>query len=397
MEKLFVGVITLLALLPWHTALANDLSWEAGLQAQHFWEEAQSEEQSSDNLSGSLQASYYHDWNDGLRQFVATPFYREDGSDPERSQFDLREFYVLESLDQADVYLGLRKVFWGVTETLHLVDIVNQSDTVEDPSGEDKLGQPMLSATWFADNGDWDFFLLPYFRERTFPGAEGRFRPSLVVDTDNATYESADEQNHLDWALRWSTVLGDFDLGLSYFSGTARAPQLRPAANAEGEPVLTPYYELLDQAGLDLQYTIDSWLWKLEAVSRYANDQRSSAAVAGFEYTWYGVAESVIDIGFLSEYQYDDRTDAGKPLADDDLALGLRLLFNDVQDSQLLAIYSQDLENSSSLGSLEAQRRLGDSMQININANSFYATDSTDPLYSLRSDDYLQMEFIYYF
>ena len=179
MEKLFVGAIALLALLPLNVALANDLSWEAGLQAQHFWEEAQSEEQSSDNLSGSLQASYYHDWNDGLRQFVATPFYREDGSDPERSQFDLREFYVLESLDQADVYLGLRKVFWGVTETLHLVDIVNQSDTVEDPSGEDKLGQPMLSATWFADNGDWDFFLLPYFRERTFPGAEGRFRPSL--------------------------------------------------------------------------------------------------------------------------------------------------------------------------------------------------------------------------
>ena len=68
-----------------------------------------------------------------------------------------------------------------------------------------------------------------------------------------------------------------------------------------------------------------------------------------------------------------------------------------MQDSQLLAIYSQDLENSSSFGSLEAQRRLGDSMQININANSFYATDSADPLYSLRSDDYLQMELVYYF
>ena len=397
MEKLFVAAIALLALLPLHTALANDLTWEAGLQVQHFWEEAQSEEQSSDNLSGSLQASYYRDWNDGLRQFVATPFYREDGSDPKRSQFDLREFYVLESLDQADVYLGLRKVFWGVTETLNLVNIINQSDAVEDASIEEKLGQPMLSATWFADNGDWDFFLLPYFRERTLPGAEGRFRTALVVDTDNAIYESEDEQNHLDWALRWSAVLGDFDLGLSYFSGTSRAPKLLLSTNAEGEPVLVPYYQLLDQAGLDLQYTTDSWIWKLEAVSRYVGSQRSSAAVGGFEYTWYGVAESVIDIGFLSEYQYDDRTGDDEPIADDDLALGLRLLFNDVQDSQLLAIYRQDLGTPSSLSSLEAQRRIGDSMQINLSIGTFYSTEPADPFYSFRNDDLLQLDLIYYF
>ena len=397
MKKLFVAALALRALLPWHTALANDLTWEAGLQAQHFWEEAQSEEQSSDNLSGSLQASYYRDWNDGLRQFVATPFYREDGSDPKRSQFDLREFYVLESLDQADVYLGLRKVFWGVTETLNLVNIINQSDAVEDASIEEKLGQPMLSATWFADNGDWDFFLLPYFRERTLPGAEGRFRPALVVDTDSAIYESEDEQNHLDWALRWSTVLGDFDLGLSYFSGTSRAPKLLLSTNAEGEPVLVPFYQLLDQAGLDLQYTTDSWIWKLEALSRYVGSQRSSAAVAGFEYTWYGIAESVIDIGFLSEYQYDDRTGDDEPIADDDLALGLRLLFNDVQDSQLLAIYRQDLGTPSSLSTLEAQRRIGDSMQINLSIGTFYSTEPADQFYSFRNDDLLQLDLIYYF
>ena len=397
MKKLFVAALALRALLPWHTALANDLTWEAGLQVQHFWEEAQSEEQSSDNLSASLQANYYRDWNDGLRQFVATPFYREDGSDPKRSQFDLREFYVLESLDQADVYLGLRKVFWGVTETLNLVNIINQSDAVEDASIEEKLGQPMLSATWFADNGDWDFFLLPYFRERTLPGAEGRFRTALVVDTDNAIYESEDEQNHLDWALRWSAVLGDFDLGLSYFSGTSRAPKLLLSTNAEGEPVLVPYYQLLDQAGLDLQYTTDSWIWKLEALSRYVGSQRSSGAVGGFEYTWYGVAESVIDIGFLSEYQYDDRTGDDEPIADDDLALGLRLLFNDVQDSQLLAIYRQDLGTPSSLSSLEAQRRIGDSMQINLSIGTFYSTEPADPFYSFRNDDLLQLDLIYYF
>jgi hypothetical protein len=50
------------------------------------------------------------------------------------------------------------------------VDIINQTDLVENIDGEDKLGQPMVHFSYFGDWGVVDFFLLPYLRERTYPG-----------------------------------------------------------------------------------------------------------------------------------------------------------------------------------------------------------------------------------
>ena len=40
--------------------------------------------------------------------------------------------------------VGAAKVFWGTAESRHLVDIINQTDAVEDIDEEDKLGQPMV-------------------------------------------------------------------------------------------------------------------------------------------------------------------------------------------------------------------------------------------------------------
>ena len=76
-------------------------------------------------------------------------------------------------------------------ESRHRVDYINQTDGVEDVDGEDKLGQPMLNLGLQRDWGDLNFFYLPYFRERTFPGTKGRLRAPLVVDTDRARYEAS--------------------------------------------------------------------------------------------------------------------------------------------------------------------------------------------------------------
>lgn len=90
------------------------------------------------------------------RSFTLAPFFRYDHSDPRRTHFDLREAYLLLlgdiGDDQWELRLGVDRVFWGVTESQHLVDIVNQIDFVEHPGGESKLGQPMVHLTW---SGDW--------------------------------------------------------------------------------------------------------------------------------------------------------------------------------------------------------------------------------------------------
>jgi len=90
---------------------------------------------------------------------------------------------------------------------------------------------------------DWgllDLYVLPGFRERTYPGVDGRLRTPLVVDTDQAIYESSAEDKHIDYAARWSHTLGLWDIGVSYFDGTSRDPDLIIGANAAGEAVLIP-------------------------------------------------------------------------------------------------------------------------------------------------------------
>ena len=58
---------------------------------------------------------------------------------------DIRELAYVHASDDWELRLGIRKEFWGVTEFQHLVDVINQTDGVEDFDGEDKLGQQMVN------------------------------------------------------------------------------------------------------------------------------------------------------------------------------------------------------------------------------------------------------------
>ena len=65
--------------------------------------------------------------------------------------------------------MGIDKVFWGVIESRHLVDYINQTDGVEDVDGEDKLGQPMINLGLQRDWGDLIFFCCLIFVNGPLP------------------------------------------------------------------------------------------------------------------------------------------------------------------------------------------------------------------------------------
>ncbi len=355
------------------------------------------EEQHGDDLSLTLEPEYYHQWEKRDQSITFHPFLRLDLQDPERTHADIREFYWQKAADKWELRLGLRKVFWGVTESQHLVDIINQTDLVEDPDGEDKLGQPMLNLALIGNWGTLDLFLLAGFRERTFPGDHGRLRPPLPVDTDHPEYESGAEEYHLDWAVRWSRSIGDWDIGLSHFSGTSREPRLELRFARSEFLRLVPYYEQIDQTGLDMQLTKGPWLWKLEAIHRCGQDRTFTALTGGFEYTFYGVFETDADVGLLAEYLYDSRgNDAPLPF-ENDVFLGVRVGFNDIQTTELLAGAIVDPDSGATAASLELSRRLGSSWRLSVEARAFMGFPESDPGFAFRKDDYLQVELAWYF
>ncbi|MFW2373650.1 MAG: hypothetical protein ACN4GM_11060 [Gammaproteobacteria bacterium] len=339
---------------------------------------------------------FYHGWDDDQQNFTFTPFFRLDQNDKARNHSDLRELHWQKVLDDWEFRIGISKVFWGVTESRHLVDVINQSDTVENIDGEDKLGQPMLKFSSENDIGTIDFFILPGFRERTFSDVDGRLITTPVIDTDQPVYESSDEDRHIDYALRWFQVLGDWDLGLSYFTGTSREPLFTPGVR-DTQPVLLPYYVLMQQFGLDLQATTDEWLWKLELIQRQWLAQDFVANTTGFEYSFIGIFDSNTDIGLVMEYLYDSRGENTTSAFEDDLMFGIRLTLNDVQSTEALFGAIIDRDTRETLLSLEASRRLSDQWKLEFELRSFQHVDSNGIFQSFRKDDYIQLDLAYYF
>jgi len=349
------------------------------------------QQQDNRNLSLLAEPEFYHSWNEGKDSLLFTSFFRWDEHDDERTHIDVRELIWTHVSYDWELKLGIGKVFWGVAESQHLVDIINQSDTVENIDGEDKLGQPMANLTLIKDWGIVDLFILPGFRERTFAGVEGRFRPIPVVD-QHAKYESSTKDKHIDLALRWSQTFDDWDVGLSHFYGTSREPRL--IFNGQN---FTPYYDLIHQTGLDVQATLDEWLWKLEVIHRSGQGETFNALTGGFEYTFVGVFESAADFGVIAEYLYDDRNDSAMVIFDNDLFIGGRLALNDAQSSELLFGVISDVKTSAQFYSVEASRRFGDSWILSLEGRFITNVANTEPLATVHHDDVIQLELARHF
>ena len=379
-------------------AFAGDFSGSIGVELRLFPRAALTETQDHTvDASVVMEPEYFHEWDNRRQNIKFVPFLRLDQWDSERSHFDIRELTWSKAADDWEFRVGIGKVFWGVTESVHLVDIINQTDLVENLDTEDKLGQPMINLAVIQDWGTLDLFVLPGFRERTFPGRHGRIRTQPRVDVDHPVYESSLEEAHVDFAIRWSHVIGEFDIGLSHFYGTSREPRLVFGLDDEEQSVLLPHYDIINQTALDVQSTFDDWLWKLEAIHRTGQGDHFAAFTGGFEYTFVGVFESAVDAGLVIEYLFDSRGSHAKTPFEDDFTLALRVTLNDAQSTEFLAGVVFDRDSSARFFNLEASRRLGDNWKLEVETRVFSAIPADDIQHSLRNDDYVQLSFARYF
>jgi hypothetical protein len=422
---------TLVALLVLPSLAAGwEFRGETGLEGRYFTQASPYEAADySTNSSLYLKGEVFHEWNNRDDQFIFIPYARVDENDSERTHADIRELSWIHVGSGWESRVGIRKVFWGVTEGRHLVDIINQTDLVDQVDGEEKLGQPMLNLSTVRDWGIVDLFVLPGFRERTYAGEEGRPRTPLPV-SDHARYESGAEDKRVDVAFRYQQYFNNgLELALSHFSGTSREPLLLPEAlspqqlqsllltgslPAGSDPELVPLYNVIDQTGLELQYLNNGWLWKLEAITRSGQGDRFTALDGGFEYTQVGVLDSAADLGWLLEYLWEDRDELLASPFQDDVLLATRFTFNDVASTEILAGVIYDLENDEKAINLESSRRFGNNLKASLEAR-FY-TDTAKPLSAselylsalqgraenpglspVSRSDFIQAEVVYYF
>lgn len=358
------------------------------------------------------QVEGFADFAKGRDRLAATLRGRVDDRDTTRNLLDIQQLYWRRRWRQAEVLIGVDQVFWGATEALHLVDVVNQTDLAASPDGEDKLGQPMVRVTLTPAWGTWDFFVLPAFRERTFPGRRGRLRGPLRINQNESMFEASAGDGNTDFAVRYSHYLGSIDFAVSHFSGTSRlplfafadgtVPNVQPQSLAQLPPQLLgaeliPHYFLTDQTGLEGTMVIGGLVWKLEAIRGRDPRGRFSAATGGFEYTVNGIASSNLDLGLIVEYQYDSRPTDLLITTDDDWVIGARLAFNDFAGSEILLLQTRDRRTRAGVTSIEASRRFSNRWRGSLEARLFSDGDGTDALALFAEEDYLQISVTRFF
>lgn len=404
------------------TAQAFDLKNEAGLELTAFFDDG-AQQQTRTDSSIHLQTEIHQSFTKN-QQLDARVFARWDQQDRHRTHIDVREALWLHNQGALQWRIGMGQVFWGVTEGAHLVDIVNQTDAIESLDGDVKLGQAMVNMSWEHDAHLVDIYLLPFARERVFASKKGRLRLPWLVDTDNASYESRAKNHHLDAAVRYQFNDKGLRVGVSAFAGTAREPELIPyvdpsqivftgfvptAFMGDYQPTLRPYYPLIQQAGLDAQYIVGDWLWKVEAVHRRGMAQDYTATDMGVEYTQVGAFGSTLDVGWLAEYLNDSRNNQATTAFEHDLLFGWRVAFNDTASSELLAGVVSDIHHHEHAWRLKGSTRLNDRIKLAIEARVFISQDppsalslltnnhSEYKLSALANDSFVRTDIIWFF
>ncbi|OUR66294.1 hypothetical protein A9Q73_07385 [Bermanella sp. 47_1433_sub80_T6] len=389
------------------------------------------------NNSVSLELELFTAWDNDDQTITFKPFFRQDEMDDERTHGDIRELMWNKLSDDYELKLGVGKVFWGVTESAHLVDIINQTDSVESIDGEQKLGQPMVQVLLEREWGNLDLFVLPYFRERTFAGSQARL--SAGLDYAAADYESSSAEQNIDFAMRFNSYIDDFEYALSAFHGTSREAVVGFDYKAVDGVLVADqfrsYYPIISQIGVEVQYLNEGWAWKFEGIVRdgvpvsyYVNStelltwilqsevieeltgekmpvpetmeiskgENYFATAAGFEYTQVGIWETRIDLGWVVEHIYDSRQEKASPGAfEHDVLLATRWAANDDADSTLLAGVVYDYEYEDYSVSIEGNTRLFDGLSLAVEARVF-APANDSPQIAFRDEDFVKLTLSYY-
>jgi len=340
----------------------------------------------------SLESELFIDFSHRI-SFIITPYVKYEHLSEDELHEDLRKFEVRYAGDSWDLRAGIGQEFWGVTESRNVVDTINQSDFAADFTGETKLGQPIIQLTKYSDLGDFSAYVLPVFREPEYASADSRPRLPFVANEELYSYESSEEKQNIDFALRWSKNISVWDIGVHYFNGTRRTPTFLAT-----ETGVASRFSQSQQIGLDAQATVGALLSKFEWVQIAGNELENHAElVAGFEYTLSQLFDSQIHAGLLLEGLYDSRQETADHSFQNDVMLGIRLAFNDTNSTELLVSTISDLDNGSSVSRLEFDRRIASNFTVGLQAQLWNNVDEDAVLNSFSTEDNAQFRIKWFF
>jgi hypothetical protein len=165
---------------------------------------------------------------------------------------------------------------------------------------------------------------------------------------------------------------------------------LLPDYRLWGGTTYVPHYDIIDQTGIDVQYTRGPWIGKLEAIRRSGQGDTFHAVTAGVEYSFRGV-------GLLAEWLYDDRGSDGPTPFENDLYLGVHAFLSDEHATDVRAGVTIDPDTGTSRLALEASRGFGGSYRVALEAEIWAGPDPSVNGWSSQGDSVVRLVISRYF
>ena len=373
---------------------------EIGLEIKEFHKnEAYSNQQNT--YSSFIKSEIFFDFKNDL-EFLMEPYLRYDRYDKNRSLFDFKENNLTYYYNDIQLKAGISEVFWGITESKNLVDIINPKD-VTDGDQKAKLGQTMLAFSNYSEKfGILDFYYLPFFKNSSQIGEEGRLRLSKPIENYNIVYEGGAGSKVPSWALKWEHSFRFFDFSLQGFRGNSR----ESSTIGKLENLQLKYfqgYERISQIGTYFQVISGPIIYKLEVIKR--NGQKNAKNIRenffsytlGLEHLINNLFENKWDLTSFIEYHNDDRNGDSTDILQNDLFLATRLNFNNIDGTEFLTSITLDTDGGGNTSTVELSSRITDNIRVTGSYNSYWSANETDILYSFRRDNYFSINIINYF
>jgi hypothetical protein len=345
-----------------------------GLDTQSY---SSKENKHSNNLSLEQQLKLSYEKNN--YSSVLEIYAQEDstdflkGEDNNRSFVRINEAYIKYENDDSKILFGKNIRFWGALEVKNIVDTFNIQDGRSDPFKTDKIGAYNIAYSHFFEDSELSIIAKLYEQKNKM--ASNSYIYSILNENESfSTKLETDKSLHRPsiYLSYNGTTYGDeysLDYAFIYENGYDSQRYLTRTANE-----YTQHSYLVNKFMTYNTLVYDSTLYKLEALYADVIEDKNVSdyihVALGVEHTLEQL-ENGHEIGLIAEYYYYNTLENNK-LTDlnlgetfqNDLFLGLRYNFNDVEDSNAVGGVILDTKYDEQSYYVEYQTRAYDMFKV---------------------------------
>ncbi len=207
-----------------------------------------------------------------------------------RPYLSLEECYLRRYWPQADLYLGIKKINWGITDRFNPIDLINPVD-LTDLIYDRKIGLPLLAFAYYPADWQIEAVVVPYFIPSRLPPLNSYFYYGVDLPVD----KDLPQQHESPWqfGLRLSWQKENLQLVSLLYSGYDALPFIEVDASDPWNLRLVYHYEQMQALGGGFVYSIGQLVLRGEgAYYVYPDmpDQDYGQYVVGGDYNFGQVA-----------------------------------------------------------------------------------------------------------